>query len=55
MKKLWEYIREHKLQNPLNKAEILCDDKFKALFNTDKIHMFTMNKVPIYTSSRVNE
>ncbi|KAI0732552.1 SWIB-domain-containing protein [Fomitopsis betulina] len=44
VKKLWEYIRRHNLQNPSNKKEILCDDKFKAVFDVDKIDMFAMNK-----------
>lgn len=44
VKKLWEYIRLHNLQNPTNKKEILCDDKFKAVFDVDKIDMFAMNK-----------
>lgn len=45
MKKLWGYIKENDLQNPLQKAEIICDDKLRPIFNVDKIHMFTMNKV----------
>ncbi|KAH9833999.1 SWIB-domain-containing protein [Rhodofomes roseus] len=44
VKKLWEYIRRNNLQNPENKREIICDDKFRALFNVEKIDMFTMNK-----------
>jgi len=45
VKKLWEYIRENGLQNPLNKKEIVCDDAFRAVFAVDKIDMFRMNKV----------
>ncbi|KAH7883182.1 SWIB/MDM2 domain-containing protein [Phlebopus sp. FC_14] len=45
VKKLWEYIREHELQNPSNKREIICDDVFRAVFAADKIDMFRMNKV----------
>ncbi|KAI6009860.1 SWIB/MDM2 domain-containing protein [Pisolithus marmoratus] len=45
VKKLWEYIREHGLQNPLNKKEIICDDALRAVFGVDKIDMFRMNKV----------
>jgi upstream activation factor subunit UAF30 len=45
VKQLWVYIRGHQLQNPENKREILCDDKFRAVFNTDKIDQFKMNKV----------
>jgi upstream activation factor subunit UAF30 len=32
------------LQNPDNKKEIICDDKFRAMFNVNKIDMFRMNK-----------
>lgn len=45
VKKLWEYIREHQLQNPSNKKEILCDGALRAVFAVDKIDMFRMNKV----------
>lgn len=45
VKKLWEYIRLHELQNPSNKKEIVCDDALRAVFAVDKIDMFRMNKV----------
>ncbi|KAF9565587.1 SWIB-domain-containing protein [Agrocybe pediades] len=45
VKQLWVYIKEHELQNPKNKREILCDPPMRAVFNVDKIDMFTMNKV----------
>lgn len=45
VKKLWEYIRQHELQNPSNKKEIICDDALRAVFAVDKIDMFRMNKV----------
>jgi upstream activation factor subunit UAF30 len=44
VKKLWEYIKSHDLQNPKNRREILCDEAMKAVFNADKIDMFAMNK-----------
>ncbi|KAI0313019.1 SWIB/MDM2 domain-containing protein [Amylostereum chailletii] len=44
VKKLWEYIKANNLQNPANKREILCDGKMRAMFNMDKVNMFTMNK-----------
>lgn len=44
VKLLWEYIREHNLQNPNNKREILLDDKMKEVFECDTFTMFTMNK-----------
>lgn len=45
VKQLWQYIKGNNLQNPDNKREIICDPKLKAVFNTDKIDMFRMNKV----------
>ncbi|KAF5477615.1 hypothetical protein F2P56_004235 [Juglans regia] len=32
VKKIWEYIKLHNLQNPANKKEIFCDEKLKAIF-----------------------
>ncbi|KAG1740895.1 SWIB/MDM2 domain-containing protein [Suillus paluster] len=45
VKKLWEYIRGHELQNPSNRREIMCDDNMRAVFGTEKVDMFRMNKV----------
>jgi upstream activation factor subunit UAF30 len=42
--KLWAYIKKNNLQNPANKREIIGDDKLKAVFGTDKVTMFEMNK-----------
>ena len=42
--KVWQYIKEHKLQNESNKKEILADDKLKVIFEKDKVTMFEMNK-----------
>jgi upstream activation factor subunit UAF30 len=44
VKKMWDYIKKHKLQNAENKREILADDKLKAVFGRDKVTMFEMNK-----------
>ncbi|KAL4592963.1 hypothetical protein LXL04_005972 [Taraxacum kok-saghyz] len=33
VKKVWGYIKDNNLQNPLNKKEILCDAKLKSIFN----------------------
>jgi len=44
VKKLWVYIREHNLQNPQNRKEILCDDNFKKIMGgRSKVTMFSMN------------
>lgn len=44
VKQLWQYIREHELQNPENKREIILDVRMKAVFGCDRFTMFTMNK-----------
>ncbi|KAK9375143.1 uncharacterized protein V1513DRAFT_50977 [Lipomyces chichibuensis] len=44
VKNIWTYIKEHDLQNPDYKREILCDDKMRPVFG-DKVDMFTMNKI----------
>ncbi|KAJ7943995.1 upstream activation factor subunit spp27-like [Quillaja saponaria] len=33
VKKVWEYIKLHNLQNPANKREIFCDEKLKTIFD----------------------
>jgi upstream activation factor subunit UAF30 len=42
--KVWAYIKEHNLQNPEDKREILADDKLKEVFGKKKVTMFEMNK-----------
>jgi upstream activation factor subunit UAF30 len=42
--KVWEYIRNHNLQNPENKREIVADDNLKKVFGKDRATMFEMNK-----------
>ena len=45
-KKLWEYIREHSLQDPQNKTFIQADDKLKEVFEgKDRVSMFEMTKL----------
>jgi upstream activation factor subunit UAF30 len=44
VKSLWAYIREHDLQNPSNKREIVLDDAMRDVFGCDRFTMFTMNK-----------
>ncbi|KXH67430.1 DEK C terminal domain-containing protein [Colletotrichum salicis] len=45
VKKLWEHIKGHDLQDPENKRQILCDDKMHAIFKQSKVDMFQMNKM----------
>ena len=42
--KVWAYIKEHELQNPENRREILADIRLQAVFGKDKVTMFEMNK-----------
>eukprot|EP00956_Cyclotella_meneghiniana_P000831 scaffold955_cov54-Cyclotella_meneghiniana.AAC.1 len=51
VKGLWDYIKEHDLQNPNDKREILLDSKMQALFGTDRFDMFQMNK---YVSTHIH-
>lgn len=45
VKRIWQYVREHDLQNPQDKRQILCDDAMRRVFKSDSVHMFTMNKI----------
>lgn len=46
VKKLWEYIKKHNLQNPSNKRNIRADDKLKPIFGgKDEVNMFEMTKL----------
>lgn len=44
VKMIWQYIKEHDLQNPKDRREILCDEKMKPIFGK-KMTMFSMNKL----------
>lgn len=43
VKRVWDYIKEHNLQNPNDRREILCDDKMSEIFGK-KTTMFKLNK-----------
>ncbi len=45
VKRVWDYIKSNKLQNPSDGREILADDKLKKVFGKDKVTMFEMNKL----------
>lgn len=46
VKKIWEYIKKHNLQNPKNKRNILADDKLKIIFGGKaEVTMFEMTKL----------
>jgi upstream activation factor subunit UAF30 len=46
VKKMWEYIKKHNLQNPQNKRNIIADEKLLPLFSNKKeVTMFEMTKL----------
>ena len=55
-KLIWAYIKEHNLQNPKDKREIICDQAMEKLFKRKKFNMFKMTKLlsnvrPVVVSS----
>ena len=44
VKRIWDYIKEHKLQDAADKCEINCDEKLKTVFECDRLNMFSLNK-----------
>jgi chromatin remodeling complex protein RSC6 len=45
-KKLWDYIKKHKLQDQKNKRNINADEALKVVFNGKKqVSMFEMTKL----------
>ena len=46
LKIVWDYIKAKDLQNPLNKREIICDEKLKTIFpGRDTVHMMEVTKL----------
>ena len=41
-KKVWEYIKKHKLQDAVQKRVIVADAKLKEVFNKAQVSMFEM-------------
>lgn len=44
-KKVWEYIKAHKLQDDTNKRNINADAKLEAVFDKPQVTMFEMTKL----------
>lgn len=44
VKLVWDYIKNHNLQNPEDRREIICDERMKPIFG-DKMTMFSLNKI----------
>jgi chromatin remodeling complex protein RSC6 len=42
--KVWAYIKQHGLQDPKNRREILADAKLEPIFGKKRVGMFEMNK-----------
>ncbi len=45
VKKIWDYIKKHDLQNPQNKRNIFADDKLMPIFKKKEVTMFEMTKL----------
>ncbi len=45
VKKMWDYIKSHNLQNPGNKRNVMSDDKLRMIFGKDEVTMFEMTKL----------
>lgn len=46
VKKLWDYIKKHDLQDPKNKRNINADEKLKPVFGgKSTVSMFEMTKL----------
>jgi len=42
---LWDYIKAYELQDSLDKRYIIYNENMQEVFKTDKVHMFTMNRI----------
>jgi len=42
VKKLWDYIKAHGLQDPQDKRQIVADDKLRAVFGKERAGMFEL-------------
>ncbi|XWS41956.1 hypothetical protein CRYUN_Cryun17cG0126800 [Craigia yunnanensis] len=45
IKRMWEYIKEHNLQDPSDKRKVICDEKLKELFDVETFNGFTVTKL----------
>ncbi|GAB2741385.1 DNA topoisomerase III [Melaminivora jejuensis] len=42
MKKIWDYIKAHNLQDPQDKRTIVADDRLRAVLGQDRVGMFAL-------------
>lgn len=45
VKRLWAHVKEHDLQDPKNRREIVADEKLKVLAGKNRISMFEVGKI----------
>lgn len=45
IKKIWDYIRKHKLQDSVNKRMINADATLKPVFGKEQVSMFDLAKI----------
>lgn len=45
VKKIWEYVRRHNLQDLKNKRVFICDEKLEAVFKRKRVDCFKMNRI----------
>lgn len=53
-KYLWVYIREHNLQNPEDKREIICDSNFKNLVRAPSLILIPNGTYALFTNPRLS-
>lgn len=53
LKEVWAYIKINKLQDPLNRTEIVCNDTFEKLFHRKRFSMFKISKYLHNVSNRI--
>jgi len=44
-KKIWDYIKQHNLQDPANRRNINADAKLRPIFGKDQVTMFELTKL----------
>jgi len=45
IKKVWDYIKQHNLQDAANRRNINADTKLRAVFGKDQVTMFELTKL----------
>lgn len=54
VKRMWDYIKENKLQDPSDRRKIICDEKLKDLLQVESFNGFTVSKLlaPHFTKTK---